>query len=112
MTQVKNIYIELQPKINQKMKMMSHVIYTKCVDYIIDNALNTKVKFMSAKQKLKTVKYMDRNSYKKRKDCSIRLCRELLTELDICQETKDIFNMSTKKDDLSDTLLMCYHHLK
>ena len=112
-TQIKNIIIELQPKINQKMKFISHIIYGKLVELYYNT--NTTIRFVRASQKLKAYTGPElecklKGAYAKRKWLSIQYARWFL-ENKFSESEKDIslslFENHSKKDDMSDTFLMC-----
>ena len=112
-TQIKNIIIELQPKINQKMKFISHIIYGKLVELYYNT--NTTIRFVRASQKLKAytgpaLECKLKGAYAKRKWLSIQYARWFL-ENKFSESEKAIwlslFENHSKKDDISDTFLMC-----
>lgn len=112
-TQIKNIIIELQPKINQKMKFISHIIYGKLVELYYNT--NTTIRFVRASQKLKAytgpaLECKLKGAYAKRKWLSIQYARWFL-ENRFSESEKTIwlslFENHSKKDDISDTFLMC-----
>lgn len=111
------ISIELQPKINQKMKFTSHIIYGKLVELM----KNTKceIRFVRASQKLKAytgpeIKCSIKNAYKKRKFLSVEYTKWFL-ENKFNKEQRDcwypILENHSKKDDISDTYLMAINVL-
>lgn len=118
-----HIFIELQPKINQRMKFVSHIIYGKLTD-LQNESSNTKIRFISASKKLKLpYEYTQelitlfnsctlRDPYKKRKWKSI-MYTDWLFKNHINENQKelwyDFFNKQTKKDDLSDVFLYCIY---
>jgi hypothetical protein len=109
---VKQIIIELQPKINQKMKFTSHIIYGKLVE--LYKHTNTTIRFVRASQKLKAytgpvIECKLKSSYSRRKWLSIQYTKWFL-ETKFSQEQKekwllDLLNC-TKQDDKCDTFLM------
>ncbi len=121
-----NIYIELQPKVNNKMKLISHITYAKLCDYYLNNnyiKTTPIIRFISATKKLQIYNgpYIEckyKNKYSQRKWLSIEYCKYFLS---VCnskfiindkeQYYKYLIN-SDKKDDLCDTLLMCLYTLK
>jgi len=116
-SKITNIIIELQPKINQKMKFISHIIYGKLVELYYDT--KTTIRFVRASQKLKAytgpfIECKLKSSYSKRKWLSIQYVRWFL-ENSFSQDQKNIwlehFENHNKKDDISDTMLMCINFL-
>ncbi len=103
---LEQIFIELQPKANPKMKLVSHIIFTKLVEYNIDNSC--KIKFLQAKKKLSSFKKEEKNTYSKRKKLSIEYTKNII-EIEH-PEWLNTFLESSKKDDLSDTFLMVYNY--
>jgi hypothetical protein len=110
--QITTIIIELQPKINQKMKFISHIIYGKLVELYYNT--KTTVRFVRAAHKLKayTGPFLEcklKSPYAKRKWLSIQYIRWFF-ENKFSKDQKDMwlqhFENHTKKDDLSDTCLM------
>jgi hypothetical protein len=113
------ILIELQPKVNNKMKLVSHIIFTKFIDLILTDNLKIPVRFVRATKKLKLFKEKGpkiqchlKGEYAKRKFFSIKYTEHLLQEnKNFQQHWIDFFNKHTKKDDLSDTFLFCVTEL-
>ena len=111
--QITSIIIELQPKINQKMKFISHIIYGKLVELYYNTS--TTIRFVRASQKLKayTGPQMEcklKGTYAKRKWLSIQYARWFLQNRfsDSQKNTwMSHFENHNKKDDISDTFLMC-----
>lgn len=111
--QITNIQIELQPKVNNKMKFVSHIIYGKLVELYIDNPL-TSIRFVRASQKLKAyngpiITCNLKNAYGRRKFLSVEYTKWFI------QNNKTIlekFMSHTKKDDLADVYLMAINSLK
>jgi len=106
-----SIHIELQPALNPKMKLISHILYGKFVEFYKDSPIT--IKFVRASQKLKAytgpeIKCELKGKYAQRKWLSIKYC-EWILENKFCQEQKDkwlpIFKSHSKADDLSDTFL-------
>jgi hypothetical protein len=115
--EVKKVVIELQPKINQKMKFTSHIIYGKLVELYKDTS--TTIRFVRASQKLKayTGPYIEcklKGSYAKRKWLSIQYTRWFL-ENKFSKEQKEKwlseFLGCGKSDDRADTFLMALNEL-
>ena len=111
-SQIKSIIIELQPKINPKMKFISHIIYGKLVELYYDK--DTTIRFVRASQKLKAytgpnLECKLKGKYAQRKWLSIQYCKWFLeNKFSIYQKEKWLphFEKHCKKDDISDTLLM------
>ena len=116
-SELKNIIIELQPKINQKMKFTSHIIYGKLVELYKET--NTTVRFVRASQKLKaytgpSIECKLKGSYAKRKWLSIQYTKWFLeNKFDLEQSNTwlPFFENHSKKDDVSDTMLMAINGL-
>lgn len=109
---VTQVLIELQPKVNQKMKFTSHILYGKLVELYYES--NTTIRFVRAAQKLKayTGPIMEcklKGSYAKRKWLSIQYSKWFL-ENKFSNEQKekwlDDFLTCGKADDRGDVLLM------
>jgi hypothetical protein len=114
---ITSIVIELQPKINQKMKFTSHIIYGKLVELYRDTKCT--IRFVRAAQKLKAytgpdIKCTLKGKYAQRKWLSIQYTKWFL-ENKFSKEEKDkwlIFLESHKKrDDMCDTFLMTINAL-
>jgi hypothetical protein len=117
LTDVKQVLIELQPKINQKMKFISHIIYGKLVE--LYKSTDTVIRFIRASQKLKaytgpTIECKLKGNYAKRKWLSIQYTKWFL-ENKFSQEQKEIWLSDllscSKIDDKSDTFLMSINGL-
>jgi len=113
---IDQIIIELQPKINNKMKFVSHLIFGKLVEL----CPHTTVRFVRAAHKLKAYQGPDlslecklKGAYAKRKWLSIQHTTWFLTHSILFMQHAqsktwlDLFNASSKKDDLADCFLMC-----
>lgn len=116
-TQLKTIIIELQPSVNSSMKMISHVIYGKLTDLLMET--NTVIKFVRASQKLKAYTGPEiicklKGAYPRRKWFSIQYVIWFL-ENKFSIEEKDkwlpFLNSKSKQCDLSDTFLMIINGL-
>lgn len=111
MDSVKKIIIELQPKINNKMKLISHLIYGKFVELYMDKDVT--VRFVRASQKLKAykgpvVECNLKGAYAKRKFLAIQYTRWFLaTQFQSSAHWLSHYETHPKKDDLADTFLMC-----
>jgi len=114
---ITNVLIELQPRVNNKMKFSSHIIYGKLLDLFKKHNLNISIRFVSAKSKLKNYQgpclTIKKNTYKNRKDSSIEMVEWYLNQkINEYIKWNDIFNKFTKKDDVSDALLYAINFLK
>lgn len=112
---VGKILIELQPKINNKMKFVSHIIYSKFVEYYIGKP--TMIRFVRASQKLKAykgpiVECKLKSPYSKRKFLSIEYTKWFLIEKFYNKIAYDKFMTNSKKDDLGDVFLMAINALQ
>lgn len=116
-TNVKQILIELQPKINQKMKFTSHIIYGKLVELYKET--DTTIRFVRASQKLRAytgpeIECILKGSYAKRKWLSIQYTKWFL-ENKFSNEQKEkwlpFFESKTIKADLGDVNLMAINAL-
>lgn len=117
--QLKKIHIELQPKVNNKMKMISHIIYGKLVDIFQDNQ-EIQIRFIRAAQKLKAyngpvVTCNLKTPYSKRKFLAVEYTKWILTNKfseEQVHKWYSHFMNNKKKDDLSDVYLMALNGLK
>jgi hypothetical protein len=117
---VNKVLIELQPRVNNKMKLVSHLIYGKFVE--LYEGTTVPIRFVRAAQKLKAYKGPMINchlkgAYAKRKWLSIQytkwfleneFCDNYIKESDWLKQ----FNDHSKKDDLGDVFLMAINDLK
>jgi hypothetical protein len=110
--QLTSIIIELQPKVNQKMKFISHIIYGKLVELYMNE--KTTVRFVRASQKLKAYTGPPlvcnlKGAYAKRKWLSIQYTKWFL-ENKFSKEQKDawlnLFLAHKKQDDVADSFLI------
>jgi len=104
------IIIELQPRVNNKMKFVSHILYGKFVE-LTNNTIP--IRFIKGSSKLKVyngppIECNLRNAYDKRKRLAIQHATWFL-ETQFNQEEREKwlsqFMTSRKKDDLADCLL-------
>lgn len=109
---VTKVLIELQPKVNNKMKLISHLIYGKFVELYLDT--NVPIRFVSASQKLKAytgpvIECKLKGAYPRRKYLSVRYAQWIL-ENKFCSEQVQrwigVFSTKQKLDDKCDTFLM------
>lgn len=111
-SQVQKIVIELQPKCNNKMKMVSHIIFGKLVD-LLYNQSNVAINFVRASQKLTAysgpvIECKLKGEYARRKWMSVQHAQWFLeTRCSQSQEWLDKLKSHTKKDDIADALNMC-----
>ena len=112
---LKGVYIELQPQVNKKMVFVSHIIYTKLIEWFQERI---PVRFVPASKKLKAYQGPEitctlKNAYARRKWLSIQYCVWFLEKLKASQQEKwtPFFQDSPKKDDLSDVFLMAINVL-
>lgn len=114
---VDRVEIELQPRVNNKMKLISHVIFGKLVEHY--STQNTLVRFTRASQKLKAYTGPQlvcnlKSAYAKRKWLGIQYARWFFENAFTKTQTEnwlDWFEKCNKKDDLSDVLLMAINAL-
>jgi hypothetical protein len=113
---VKCVLIELQPSFAVKMKFISHVVYTKLVEFFMTG--DTVVKFVKATEKLKVYDGPEiittKKGYAKRKYESIQHARYFLDNK-FSEEQREIWQHvinCSKADDASDALCYAfyYHH--
>jgi hypothetical protein len=109
---VTHVLIELQPKVNQKMKFTSHILYGKLVELYYNS--NTTIRFVRASQKLKAYTGPDiecilKGSYAKRKWLGIQYTKWFLENKfnkSECGLWLNSLETSGKKDDMCDVMLM------
>lgn len=111
---VTKILIELQPKVNNKMKLISHIIYAKFVELYLDT--NTTVRFIRASQKLKAYTGPEiicklKGSYAKRKWLSIQYTIWFLQNKFSDTQSKKWLQCVENSADKSDTFLMAINAL-
>lgn len=115
--QLTQVIIELQPKINNKMKFVSHLIFGKFVELFP----HVSVRFVRAAHKLKAYTGPDMSSdcklkgaYAKRKWLSIQHTSWFLKSAFHAHQHDHwmpFFSSSSKRDDLADCFLMCINGL-
>ena len=116
---VTKIHIELQPKINQKLKYISHIIHGKLTELYL-NFPKTIISFVSASKKLR-IEYTGpeiicnlKGEYAKRKFMSIQYCMWYL-ENKFDSEEMSVWNcklnLKTKQADMADTFCMAVNLL-
>lgn len=113
------VVIELQPKVNNKMKFISHIIYAKFVEFFANTQQKTSVRFVRAAQKLKAytgpaLNCTLKGAYAKRKWLSVQYTTWFLTSK-FCSAQKDAWlqflQTHSEADDLCDTFLMTINEL-
>ncbi|ARR75008.1 hypothetical protein SAGO17_0090, partial [Mimivirus AB-566-O17] len=107
---VTKVMIELQPKVNNKMKFTSHVLFSKFVEYFMGFPGSVPVVFERATRKLKVYKGPEikcelKTPYSRRKFMAVEHTRWFLKSGN--KEYITFFESNKKKDDLSDSFLMC-----
>jgi hypothetical protein len=117
--EIKGVYIELQPKINPKMKLVSHIIFGKFTELLSGDHPDCKVRFVPASKKLRAYKgpVIDtshiKSKYKKRKFLSVEYTKAILKEKVKDSESWLCFlETHAKQDDLCDTFCMAINCLK
>lgn len=103
---VNTILIEKQPRVNQKMLLISNLIFGKFCELLPEKTI---IRFISAgsKSKLLGIKSLKGNkNYKNRKQASIDYTLKFLKDNNM-HEWLIMFENSTKRDDLSDTVAYC-----
>lgn len=102
---IDKIVIELQPRVNQKMKFISHIIYSELVRLYKNTT--TQVRFVPASRKLRGImykKYNLKNTYANRKKMSIMYVEDFIKNNESLMEK---FKGFSKRDDACDTFAMC-----
>ncbi len=109
---VSSVIIELQPKINHRMKFTSHVIFTM-FSYMYRHK-KCSIRFEKASLKLKKVKFEDRipNTYKNRKRRAVEYTSTCLKNISNASEYEEMLSSKAKIDDLSDAFLLSYNNIK
>jgi hypothetical protein len=111
-SKVTDVIIELQPRFNPKMCFMSNVIFSKFCDYYLNK--DVVVKFEKAKNKLKNYSgdkgEFVKNSYKNRKLKSIEYVETELLKFED-EGMSSFFKNLSKRDDASDSYLLCFNSL-
>jgi hypothetical protein len=111
--QLNSIVIELQPKCNSKMSFVSHILYGKLVELYLGKP-NVTIRYVRASQKLRAytgpiIQCKLKGKYAQQKWLSIQYAKWFL-ENKFSKEQKEkwlpFFESHTKRDDISDTLLM------
>lgn len=121
---IDKVLIELQPRVNNKMKFVSHLVYGKIVELFVKSrsALGKKppvIRFVTASRKLKNwngphVPCHLKGDYARRKYLSVKYTEWYISNL-LDEQQRDtwsgFYETSKKKDDLADCFLMCYNAL-
>lgn len=115
---VKGVYIELQPKINPKMKLISHLIFGKFTE-LLSETPGCKIRFVPASRKLKAYKgpIIDashiKSKYKKRKYLSVEYTKIILKEkIKNSDKWLSFLKEHVKQDDLCDSFCMAINCCK
>ena len=114
-----SIIIELQPTLNPRMKLVSHVLYGKLVEMYMDKPNQPTIRFIRASNKLKSytgpeIKCALKGKYAQRKWLSVQYTRYFLeNKFNTFQKEIWLNNFITcgKADDRSDTFLMAINGL-
>ena len=115
-TNISKILIELQPKINNKMKFVSHIIYGKFVE-LYKEYPSVQIRFVRATQKLKCyngpiVECTLKGEYARGKYLSVKYVEWLLQRYgDNEKNWKSWFDSLSKKDDAADCMLFAISNL-
>ncbi len=96
--------IELQPRVNNKMKFTSHVIFAKLADSFLQSGRRVCIRFVGAKRKLLAHARQEKNTYAKRKKLAVATARDWVATH--APTWVEFFDACRKKDDVSDCLLM------
>ena len=117
---IDKVCIEKQPRINNKMQLVSNVIFTKLVELLP----TAKVRFISASKKLKIGPKIDcvtifkgilkgAKGYSNRKNLSVTYTKDFLTNSLIVNKDFWIchFEKMSKKNDMADSLCFCVSEL-
>lgn len=115
---VTNVVIELQPKINNKMKFVSHLIFGKLVEFYRGHKVS--VRFVRASQKLKGYSGPEfrctlKGAYAKRKWLSVQYTQWYLQNKfskEQCDVWLPLFLSKSTQADMGDTFLMALNALK
>lgn len=107
------VLIELQPRVNNKMKFVSHIIFSKYTELLKNQ--NCIIRFVAAKNKLKNfqgpVFECDvKSKYSQRKKASVFYCKWYLNHYFVDSEREKwiaFIEQNKKADDLADTFNMC-----
>lgn len=97
--------IELQPRVNNKMKFTSHVIFAKLADTFLKCGRRVCIRFVGAKRKLLAHARQEKNTYAKRKKLAVTTARDWVAT-HAAGAWLEFFDACRKKDDVSDCLLM------
>lgn len=110
------VLIELQPKINNKMKLISHLIYGKFIEYFLNKQMDVPVRFVRAANKLKAytgppIECKLKGAYEQRKYYAVQYTKWFL-ETKFCKEECDKwFPLLNNSPDKSDTFLMAINEI-
>ena len=112
------VLIELQPRVNNKMKFVSHIIFGKIAELVKNE--KCLIRFVAAKNKLRNFQGPRfesdiKSKYGQRKKASIYYCKWYLENYFTEQEKIDLLKFlegNKKADDLCDTFNMCIQEYK
>lgn len=99
---IERVAIELQPRVNNKMKFTSHVIFAVLAQHF--EGKKVELRFVGAKRKLLAHAKQSKDTYAKRKKLAIACASEWLDAH--APEWRGAFDECKKKDDMADCLLM------
>jgi len=112
--QVKKVMIELQPKVNNKMKFISHIIYGKFVELYLEKQVS--IRFVRAAQKLKAytgpkIECSLRGAYAQRKWLSVQYTKWFLSNKFDSEQEQCWLPLLNDSPDKCDTFLMAINVL-
>lgn len=110
------VLIELQPRINNKMKLVSHLIYGKFVEYFLTKEKNASIRFVRAANKLKAytgppVECKLKGAYEQRKYYAIQYTKWFLETKFDKLECDKWFPLLNNSPDKADTFLMAINEI-
>lgn len=113
---LRKVLIELQPKINNKMKFISHLIYGKFVEYFLLNNIDTDVRFVRAANKLKAytgppLECKLKGAYEQRKYYAVQYTKWFLETKFNKEECDKWYPLLNNSPDKSDTFLMAINEI-
>lgn len=111
------VLLELQPTLNNKMKLISHLIYGKFVEYFLINQKNVPVRFVRAANKLKAytgppIECSLKGAYNQRKFYAVQYTKWFLETKFDKQEHDKWMPLLNNSPDKSDTFLMAINELR
>lgn len=113
---LKKVLIELQPRINNKMKMISHLIYGKFVEYFLNIEKDVPVRFVRAANKLKAytgppIECKLKGAYEQRKFYAVQYTKWFLETKFSKEEYDKWYPLLNNSPDKSDTFLMAINEI-